>query len=192
MELERQMDWVAPNGFSDPQLLEIAKERLGKFVFVGLAERFDESYQLLSHTFGWPTPAASKALNVGTNRPNDNEIPQEAIDLIREHTQLDAQLYEAGKQIFVERYNAFAQSESLKLAPDLSQDIITSLQKKIDLQQRAINQLGDELDTIQNSVGWQFVLRFNDIRQKLIPKGSKREAFYKKVRNLVTGTRALD
>jgi len=182
--LQQQLDTYLPGGYFDPTLLERAQERISRFAFVGIAERFDESLELLSHTFGWNTPSVAKAINVGTNRPHDDEISQEAIDIIRENTKLDAALYETGKQIFVESYNQMARnhSEKASLSIDLNQDTIAALQRKIDFQQKAISQLGEELRLIQTSFGWRFVLRVNEMRLKFIPHGSKIENIYLKFR----------
>jgi hypothetical protein len=183
-DLQQPADPHSPNGYLDPTLLERAQERMSKFAFVGIAERFDESLELLSATFGWVPPVASKVINFGTNRPHEDEVSQEVIDVIRENNKLDIALYEMGKQMFVERYNQIAHNrgEKVGLSIDLHEDTMAGMQRKIDLLQKANHQLGEELQVIQNSFGWRFILRANALRLKLIPHGSKRETLYLKLR----------
>jgi hypothetical protein len=74
--------------------LEAAKRNLEKyFSVVGLIERFDETLVMLRHVAGWGLPYYDKA-NVTRDRPPKSEIPQSAIDTIREHNQLDMELYD--------------------------------------------------------------------------------------------------
>ncbi len=199
MELERQMDQVAPNGFDDPALLTRAQERLSKFAFVGLVERFDESVETLWYLFGWSSSYTPKVINVAPNRPRDEEISQEVLDVIREHTQLDAALYETGKDLFNARYEQMLKDHPEKIRRDTSKkdDPIEVMQRELDFQKRLIdslqkekmffeNQVSELLGVVgryENSFGWQFVLRFNAARKKLIPEGSKREAIYQKLRD---------
>ncbi len=195
-ELWRQMENFAPNGFSDPKLLESAKERLQKFAFVGLTEQFDDAVEVLCYTFGWSVPPAPKVLNVSPNRPTHDDIPQEAIDIIRENTQLDAALYEAGKELFNAHYDQMLKQHPEKIRQDVSLDstTIANMQRQIDFQKRLIETLQQENMNLEeqwtamqraydNSVGWHFVLRVNAVRKKLIPEGSKREVVYRKIRD---------
>lgn len=195
-ELWRRMENYAPNGYSDPELLERAKERLQNFAFVGLTEQFDEAIEVLCYTFGWPVPPAPKVLNVSPNRPAHSDIPQEVIDIIRENTQLDAALYQTGKQLFDAHYNQMLKDHPEKIKQNVSLDsaTIANMQRQIDFQKRLIETLQQEKMHLEdqwtamqrgydNSVGWRFVLRFNNARKKLIPEGSKREEIYKKIRD---------
>ena len=206
LELWWQMESFAPTGYSDPALLERAQERLRKFAFVGLAEQYDESVEVLCYTFGWPMPAALKMFNVSGNRPARESIPQDVIDVIQENTQLDAALYETGKQLFEAHYAQMLKDHPEKVKHNVSveNDTIATMQRQIDYQKRLIDSLQEErsllekeLTTImgnykkaisnyenyENSFGWQFVLRFNAFRKKLIPEGSTRETMYRKLRD---------
>ncbi len=194
-ELFEQMQLYAPTGYHDPVLLSRAQARLQKFAFVGLAEQFDQSVELLCYTFGWPVPPAPRVLNVSPNRPAPDAIPQEVIDIIHENTRLDAALYETGKAIFTANYD-----QMLKDHPEKNQstlvvetDNIAAMQRQIDFQKRHIDtlqeeklQLEEQIRTIQksyqNSFGWRFILRVNKVRLKLIPHGSALEKIYLKFR----------
>ena len=194
-ELFEEMQRYAPTGYFDPALLERAKERLRKFAFVGLAEQFDQSAELLSYTFGWPVIPAPKVFNVSPNRPAPEDIPQQVIDIIHENTQLDAAAYETAKELFTAHYNQMLKDQPEKVSQPvvIESDNVAELQRKIAFQKRLIDTLQEEklileerIRTVQkgyeSSFGWRFVLRVNKIRLKLIPKGSKIEQFYLKLR----------
>ena len=89
----------------DYDLIKTAKERLSRFEFFGIVERFEESLQLLYYTFGWFPIASIPKLNVGTNRKKIDEIPKETLDKIIDATRLDEELYNFGEQIFEKRYH---------------------------------------------------------------------------------------
>lgn len=148
----------------DNALLEPALERLESFAFVGLTERFDESLEVLCDTFGWALPAKSETLNISGNRPTD--IPQEAIDIIHEHTRLDAKLYEAGKRIFENRYQQFL-AEHPSRTPEPLIDIDTTSQKlkRIPLLQAHIDRLEAENARLVNVVTLHEAERRNFVNQ---------------------------
>ena len=192
-ELSLQMDLAIPNanGFNDPSLLIRAQERLSKFAFVGTVERFDESVEVLCYLFGWTAPPAPKILNVAPSRPQQEDVPQEALDIIRENTALDAALYEMGKQLFAAQYKQMLESHPEKIKQDsvtVDSDV-SAMQRQLDFQKRLIDSLQAEKETlttrinaIESSFGWRFVLRINEMRLKLIPHGSKIENIYLKFR----------
>ncbi len=177
-------DALAVSDFFNDELLARAKARMSDFAFVGLTEQFDESIELLCRTFGWQQPPTSKLINVGTNRPTASDISEEALEVIRENNKLDYMLYDYGKQLFLERYGQIKGKDTLAASPNTDdlQATLTAMERKIILQEKAIHQLGSELQAIQNSFGWRFVLRINALRQKFIPRGSKIENIYLKVR----------
>ena len=85
--------------------LEIAKENLRKhFVMVGLTDRFNESLLLLARTFGWKWRDLlySRRYQVGKNRPLQDRIPQNALDLVRRCNELDIELYRFAQRMFEE------------------------------------------------------------------------------------------
>jgi len=96
-------EYVQPN-ISDKELIEIAKKHLSEFAFVGLTERFDESLLLLCYTFDWIPIRSRIKINVTKKRLRQKDLPKKSIDLIREKINLDAELYNYGKQVFEERY----------------------------------------------------------------------------------------
>jgi len=83
--------------------LQIAKRNLQKyFAVVGLSERFDETLLLLKRTLGWRTPFYVKT-NVTRDRLSREDIPEDTLRVLREHTALDVELYEYAQQLFQEQ-----------------------------------------------------------------------------------------
>ena len=82
----------------DPELLAAAKQNIiGHFGLVGLSERFDESLLLAKEIFGWVRPVYYVRQNVTSRRPLAEEIPGNALNLIRARNRLDTELYQFGK-----------------------------------------------------------------------------------------------
>ena len=168
----------------NPENLKRALERLETFAFVGVVERYDESMAVLCDTFDWELPAMPDTLNLSTNRPSD--IPQEAIDIIREHNRQDSVLYEAGKRLFETRYQQFL-AEHPDFVQRHNKDVRNALlQNKVNELTKQVDVLTKRLSEIENSFGWRFILRVAALRRKLIPEGSIIERTYLRLRNRVT------
>lgn len=84
-----------------------AKENLQKhFSVIGLTERFAESVYLLKSTFGWTQIDSLWKSNVTPNRPHQEEISPEVIEIIKAQNELDLELYTFAKTLFEERIAA--------------------------------------------------------------------------------------
>ena len=92
------------SSISDQKMIEIAKKHLSEFSFVGLTEKFDESVLLLCYTFDWIPIRSRIKINVSKKRLMQKDLSKKSMDLIREKTNLDAELYNYGKQLFEQRY----------------------------------------------------------------------------------------
>jgi hypothetical protein len=91
----------APNGDLPPSALDDAKANLREFAFVGIQERFDESIALLLRMFDLGlVPYEDRRVN--PDRPAVEEISDEERTLIAERNRLDAELYEAARELFEE------------------------------------------------------------------------------------------
>lgn len=88
----------------DPIALDIAKENLEYFAFVGLTEQFWDSMGLLSYQFGWTPPKEIQRLMVGQKKLRRENLTQDVIDVITEYNQLDIEFYEYSKAIFEAQY----------------------------------------------------------------------------------------
>lgn len=91
-------DTVALGGCTS-EMLEAAKRNLAQFAFIGLTERFDESYALLCQRLGWPV-RYYPGKKINKRRPGLEAIPAEALDLIRRRCTLDQELYQYCTQLY--------------------------------------------------------------------------------------------
>lgn len=82
------------------EILEIAKSNLRDFAVVGLTERFDESLILLKRTLGWQNAPVYVKENVTADRPRKEVVPQDVLDLIKKHNELDIELYRYATELF--------------------------------------------------------------------------------------------
>jgi hypothetical protein len=97
-------------GLTDKEILEIAKKRISEeFLFFGLLEKYDESLQLLTYTFGWPPIQSYQKKMVAPNINKIEGLPSEAITAIREKNQLDIELYNYASELFYARYQTMVQ-----------------------------------------------------------------------------------
>jgi hypothetical protein len=88
---------------SPPERLQLAKERLAGFDFIGVVEQFDDSLALMAHTYGWYPIQDVKEVNVDPARLSKSELPQNVLDLICELNRDELELYEFGVKLFQER-----------------------------------------------------------------------------------------
>lgn len=89
----------AEDRMPDDELMDIAKQRLDEFVFVGLTERFAESVALLLRRLGWKQIDEVPRLHVspsGARQPISDEVN----DAIAERNQLDLELYAYARDRF--------------------------------------------------------------------------------------------
>lgn len=88
------------HGPCTPTMLETAKQNLQDyFVVVGLTERFDETYLLLTRYFDWPVIPYQRH-NVANNRPTAREISPTDHRVIESYNAFDRQLYNYAKLHF--------------------------------------------------------------------------------------------
>lgn len=84
-----------------PKMLERAKAALDAAAFVGLAEEFERSMELLEARFGWPVARARPGLNRSPSRRAARETPSgETLARLREMTQVDEALYAHARAVF--------------------------------------------------------------------------------------------
>ncbi|NJO79421.1 MAG: sulfotransferase family protein [Cyanobacteria bacterium RM1_2_2] len=91
------------------ETLELAKNSLDDFGFVGLVERFQDSLFLLSYIFGWKPILNSRKENAAKVKKPINEISEQTIAVIKENSQLDAEIYRHAAEIFEQRFAAMQQ-----------------------------------------------------------------------------------
>lgn len=90
-------------GECSTEMLERARHNVQQnFALVGITERFDETYGLLSKLFNWPIKRYLP-MNVAQQRSSINEIPARTIRLIEKFNALDMELYEHATRLFADR-----------------------------------------------------------------------------------------
>ena len=94
---------------SPAETLELARNSLDTFAFVGLVERFQDSLFLLSYIFGWKPILNSRKENAAKVKKPHSEIPAETLEIIKQNTLLDQDLYAYSKEVFEARFDAMVQ-----------------------------------------------------------------------------------
>jgi hypothetical protein len=84
------------------QMLERAKANLAQFALVGLTDRFDEFYALLTHRLGLPMRTYVIA-KVNTERPRFDQIPADTLAELEQRNALDRDLHRFGEALFAEQ-----------------------------------------------------------------------------------------
>jgi hypothetical protein len=95
----------------DPLLVNLARQRLEQFAFVGLTERMADSLRLLCHLFEWEEFPAVPRLNASARPSQANALPDETRYAIQEVTELDAELYRYAQRIFDARFQQFEEGQ---------------------------------------------------------------------------------
>jgi hypothetical protein len=89
-----------PLGAVDDELLNMAKDNLEKhFFFVGIQERFDESFILWARKIGWRTPRYVSA-NRQMDKLEQQNLDSSLIARIKEKNSVDVALYDYCLQRF--------------------------------------------------------------------------------------------
>lgn len=88
-----------PLGTCTPDMLDLARQRLGGFLAVGLMERFDESAALLVERLGWRMAWYVRS-NVTGGKKAASEIPDSTRQRLIELNELDAALHRHAKEVF--------------------------------------------------------------------------------------------
>lgn len=85
------------------EMLEQARHNVQQnFALVGITERFDETYGLMSKLFDWPIRNYAPR-NVAQKKLGIKEIPVRTIRLIEKFNALDMELYEYASRLFADR-----------------------------------------------------------------------------------------
>lgn len=84
--------------------IDVAKERLEAFEFIGITEKFQASMDLLSYTFSLPPIREYQRLNTTSRRIQRHELEDQVIEAILEANKDDLELYEYGLRLFEQRY----------------------------------------------------------------------------------------
>lgn len=102
LEMEETINQLL-NDLPDDELLEIAKERLKAFTFIGITERFQESLDLLSHQMLWQRIKEVENRNVAPERMSRSDIDPEALEQLVALNRADIDLYQFAQTLFQQR-----------------------------------------------------------------------------------------
>lgn len=107
-------DQVPFNGVTEEHLA-LAKQILREeMAVVGLTERFEETLLLLKDAFGWPN-VWNRSRNVTRNRPQQETISPQVLQIIAEQNRWDMELYAYAQTLFAERVAAKGRLFKLRL-----------------------------------------------------------------------------
>lgn len=91
-----------------------AKAHLATFAVVGVTEMFDETLFMLSRRYGWDDISYTK-VNVGKDRLAVGEVGSRAVELIRQHNQLDFELHSIARERLLTDLESLAPSDRQEL-----------------------------------------------------------------------------
>lgn len=80
--------------WSDSEVLEMAKQHLDDFNFVGIYERLNSDLAKLFQEQGWQIPEQLERVNATVERKAISEVDSHIIDVIRSQNALDIELYD--------------------------------------------------------------------------------------------------
>lgn len=80
--------------WSDSEVLEMAKQHLDDFNFVGIYERLNSDLAKLFQEQGWQLPEQLERVNATVERKPISEVDSHIIDVIRSQNALDIELYD--------------------------------------------------------------------------------------------------
>ena len=90
-------------GACSAEMLEQARRNVRQnFALVGITERFDDTYALMSKLFDWPIKHYVPR-NVARRKSSTKDIPTRTIRLIEKFNALDMELYEHATRLFADR-----------------------------------------------------------------------------------------
>jgi len=97
-------DYFKEPRMSDDKLLEIAKQHISEFTFVGFMEKMEESLFLLNFTFGWKPIRNKVRKNVSPNQKPEI-LSEQAKQNLEQWSKLDQELYNYAQELFDSRYS---------------------------------------------------------------------------------------
>ncbi|WP_456417347.1 hypothetical protein [Thiolapillus sp.] len=88
----------------DDELLDVALQRLEKMDFVGVAEKLDKAMELAAWLLGASAPRRLQSLNINPGRTRLEALSDDVLELLKQATLLDRQLYARGSDLFEKQY----------------------------------------------------------------------------------------
>lgn len=115
-----------------------ARKLLREFMFLGLAERFEESMLLLAYTLGVRPILRIPSLNVGDNKPKSEQLSPQIYEKITQYSALDLEMHNFAQQLFDERLTLMSQDllekyaapEQARMKLPLAKEVLYELLEK--------------------------------------------------------------
>lgn len=95
--------------------LALAKERLAQFDFIGITERFAESLELFTYTFGLPSIHKFPVLQASADRESWQNVSPHIIEKLEKMNRAETELYQYGLQMFEQRLDDMKAKRGLKI-----------------------------------------------------------------------------
>lgn len=102
MEMEAAVNQLLSD-LPDDSLLDLARERLNSFAFVGITERFQESLAVLAHRMNWAQIDSFVNLNVSQERMTRDNLEPDLLEEIFKLNEADLELYQFGLTLLEQR-----------------------------------------------------------------------------------------
>jgi hypothetical protein len=102
--------------------IDLAKERLATFDYIGLVEKFDESLELLAYIFDFPPIGDYQSLNISPRREDREAIGQSTLDRVTEMNWADVELYKFGLDLYQKQYEQVMNEKAILGEPELQEN----------------------------------------------------------------------
>lgn len=155
------MDKSSDRSFS----VELAKERLEEFSFLGLQEKFRESMELFSYQFGTYPIMNPPTVNISSDKIQFTTLSESVIEKLFLLNKLDFELYEFGQKLFTNRYDEML--GALRKEYKYREVKNTHLHELLSIEFYKNNEIMDfpyryEFDEIYERSGWYLVEQVNE------------------------------
>lgn len=109
--LERHIE-TTDFGLTEEQVFSAAQQRLDRFFFTGITERFSETLTLLCDAMRWKYPKDQAQQNTNPERPRRNALPPDTLKELERLNEVDLTLYSAAQARFQEQLELLAERVS--------------------------------------------------------------------------------
>lgn len=92
--------------------LELSKQRLSEFNFLGITERFEQSLELFAYQFGLPDIKYLPKKNIAPKSTPSEQLTQSTIERIVELNKDEIELYQYAQDIFEQKYAQMLKEKS--------------------------------------------------------------------------------
>lgn len=139
--------------------INLAKERLEQFFFLGIQEEFSKSIDLFSYQFNLLPIDRIPELNIGLRQ--EEEIPPSTLDQLKELNNLDLELYEYGLKLLNSRYQVLV-DELINICHEKELPIRECIEISFWQKKQELRDFSYHLESIHPRSGWYSVERVGE------------------------------